>query len=178
MMTSLPLTPSGRFAFEHDLDGARNLPPEFARGPNGGCVGAHDRRANGSQRAIHIGVRVRGNHEGTGHDIAALDHDLVSNAGPGRIEIDSVLAAKDSIERYFLIGFVMILNIVIEREDQLLGIVDRLRTNSFELAHHSRGIVVRHHMEGADGNEVAGAQRTAGPSARWLARFFRQWSGA
>ena len=155
--------PFGEIAFEHDLNSARNLPPEFTRGPNSGRVGANDRRAYGPKRTIHVGVRVRCNYEGARRDIAALDHDLVSNAGAGWIEVHRVRGGE-GFDRAILplIGFVVILNIVIKREYQLFGVVDSRRTDTFELAHHCRGIVVRQDMEGANGNEVAGAQRPAG----------------
>ena len=63
---------------------------------------------------------------------------------------------------FFLVGFVFILNVVIEREDELLGIVDFLRADAFELAHYRRGVVVGHYVMRADGEEVASAQRALG----------------
>ena len=81
-------------AFEHNLDGARNLPPEFAGRPDGRRVGAHHRRADRAERAVHIGVRIGGDDKGAGQHIALLDHDLVADAGARRIEIDALLARE------------------------------------------------------------------------------------
>ena len=66
----------------------------------------------------------------------------------GWIEVDS-LAGGEGFDRAIFrsVGFVMVLNIVIEREDRLLGVVDCLRADGFELAHHRRGIVVGHGHE-------------------------------
>ncbi len=126
---------------------ARNLPPEFARGPDSGGVGANDRSADRAQSAVHIGVRIGGDDERAGHDIAALDHDLVSDARAGGIEIDAMLFGEGFDRAVFLlVGFVLILDVVIEREDELLGIVDFLRADALELAHHRRGVVVGHDM--------------------------------
>ena len=45
-----------QFSFEHNLDGSRNLPPEITGRPNGGSIGAHDRRAYRTESAVHVGV--------------------------------------------------------------------------------------------------------------------------
>ena len=85
--------------------------------------------------------------------------------------------AKASIARYFFrFGFVLILNVVIEGEDQLLGIVNLLRADGLELAHHRRGVVVGHDVMRADGDEIAGAQRALRPLGQvGSARFFQRW---
>ena len=91
----------------------------------------------------------------------------------GWIEVHSVGGREGFDGAIFsLIDFVVILNIVIKREYQLFGIVDRRRTDRLELAHHGRGIVVRQHMTGANGNEVAGAQRAAGSRGEVVLRDF------
>ena len=80
----------------------------------------------------------------------------------GWIEVHSVGGREGFDGAIFsLIDFVVILNIVIKREYQLFGIVDRRRTDRLELAHDGRGIVVRQDMIGTNGNEVSGAQRAA-----------------
>ena len=127
----------GELAFEADVDRTRDLPPEFAGSPHGGSVGADDGRAYGTERAIHIRVRVRGNHERTGDDIAALDHDLVADAGAGGMEVDPMLAGEGFDGAVFLqVGLVPVLDVMVEGENKLTGIANLLCANALELAHN------------------------------------------
>ena len=112
------------------------------------------------ERAVHVGVRIRGDDEGSRKDVAALDHDLVADAGAGRIEIDSMFPGEGFDGPVFLqVSLVMILDVVIEGEDQLLGVVDLRGAYRFEFAHHRRRVVVGHGVKRPDRNEVAGAQQ-------------------
>ncbi len=134
-----------QLAFQHDLNRARNLPPEFARGPHRGCIRANDRRSDRAQRAIHIGVRIRCHHKRTRHHITALHHDLVTNARPRRIEIHALLFCKGFNGAILLqVRFIPILDVVIECESKLLRIFHLLRADALELTHHRRRVVVRH----------------------------------
>src|SRR5262249_20627562 len=81
-------------AFQHNLDRSWNLPPELARGPDGGSVGPYDGSADRAQRAVHVGVGVGSNDERSGKDVAALYHDLVPDTRSCGIEVDLVLAGK------------------------------------------------------------------------------------
>ncbi len=66
----------------------------------------------------------------------------------------------------------LVLDVVIERKDQLLGILDLLRADALELAHHRRGIVMRHHAVRADGNKIPGPQRPLRPLGQVRLRDF------
>ena len=52
-----------QFAFQHNLNRPRNLPPEFTGGPGGSGISAHYRRANCAESAVHVGVRVGSDHK-------------------------------------------------------------------------------------------------------------------
>ncbi len=150
-----------KLAFEHDLDAARNLPPELAGGPDRCGVGADDRGPDRPQRAVHVGVRIGGDDERARQHVALLDHDLVADASARRVEVDAMLARK--LLHATILGqvrLVSILDIVIGGEDRLLRVVDSLGADGLELLHHGRGVVVRHHVIRADGEEVSGAQGT------------------
>ena len=126
-----------QLAFEHDLNRPRNLPPEFARSPNRGCIRTDNRRSNGAQRAVHIGMRIRCHRERTRNHIPALHHDLVPNARSGRIKIYTLLLRKRFNRAVLLeVRFFLILDVMIERERKLLRIFHLLRADALELAHH------------------------------------------
>ena len=147
-------------AFEDNLDAARNLPPEFPRGPYCCCVSADDGSADGPERTIHVGMRIGGDNERPGHHVSALDHDLVADARTRWIEFHAMLFGKCFDRAVLLqIGFVPVLDVVIESEDKLRWIVNLFGANALELAHDRRGVVVGHDAMRADGNEVTGAQR-------------------
>ena len=153
----------GQPAFQHDLNAARNLPPEIPGGPDRGGIGADNRSANGAQRTVHIGVRVGRDYKRSRHDISALNHDLVADARAGRIEIYPVLLREGFNRAVFLqIGFVVILYVVVQGENELPWNTYLLRADRLELAHDSRRVVVRHYVKWPDGNEIAGAPRSLG----------------
>src|SRR4029077_17310931 len=54
-----------------------------------------------------------------------------------------------------------ILNVVIDREHRLCRIRDCRGTDLLELWNHGTGVVVRHHMERTDRNEIAGAHHSS-----------------
>ena len=56
----------------------------------------------------------------------------------------------------------MILDVMVESKDKLLWIMNLLRTDCLEFTNHRRGIVVRHHVEWPDGDEVTRPQGTVG----------------
>src|SRR5580700_11264533 len=104
-------------------------------------------------------MRVGCDHEGSRRDISALHHDLMTDAGTRRIEVDAMLFRKCLDGPIFLvIGFVLVLDVVIECEDKLLWVVNLLGADAFELTHYRRGIVVGHHMMRPDRDEVPGPQ--------------------
>ena len=84
MITSLPRPRRRKFALQYDLDGARDLPPEFARRPDGGGVGTDHRRADRAQGTVHVRMRIGGHDEGSGQHVSLLHHDLVADAGARR----------------------------------------------------------------------------------------------
>src|SRR5581483_4857682 len=105
-------------------------------------------------------MRIGGNDERSRHDISALHHDLVSDAGARRIEVDALLFCERFNRAIFLlVGLVLVLNVVVEGEYQLFGIVNLFCANAFELTHHRGGVVVRHDSMRTNGNEVSGPQR-------------------
>ena len=61
------------------------------------------------------------------------------------------------------VRIVLVLDVVIERKNQLLGILDLLRPDGLELLHHRRSVVVRHDVVRTDGDEVPGPQRPLRP---------------
>ena len=149
-------------AAQHHLDGARDRPPERPRGPDRGGVGAHDRRADRAEGAVHVRVRVGGDHERTGDDVPLLAHDLVPDPGAGGVEIDPVRPGErldPAVLAEVLLGGV--LDVVVEGEHRLGGVGDARRADPRELRHHRRGVVVRHHVVGADREEVPGRERAA-----------------
>ena len=106
----------GQLAFEHHLDGARNLPPEFARCPDGCRVGANHGRADCAERAIHVGVRVGRDHEVARQHIATLHHDLVADARTRRVEVDAMLRSESFHAAVFgEVRLVRVLDVVVER---------------------------------------------------------------
>ena len=117
-----------QLALEHNLNGARNLPPELARCPDGGCVGAHHRRADRAQRAVHVGVRIGGDDERSRQHVTFLHHDLVADAGARRIEVDAVLA-RERLHAAVLrqVRLFRVLNVVIGSEHRLRRVVDTRR---------------------------------------------------
>ena len=87
----------------------------------------------------------------------------MADARAGGIEVDAVIFCEGfDGPVLFLVSFVFILDVVVEGEDQLLRIMDLLCADAFEFAHDRRGVVVRHHVVRADGDEVTGAQRALG----------------
>ena len=163
----------GKLAFENHLDAARNLPPELACCPHGCPIGTHDRSADRAQGSVHVGVRIGRHDERTRNHIAALHHDLVSYTRTSGIKVDAVLLG----ERFdravlLLVGFLLVLNIVVESEDELLGIVNLLRADPLELAHDCRRVVMGHYMKRPDGNEVPRAERAIGTFCKVSLRDF------
>ena len=88
----------------------------------------------------------------------------MADAGTSGIEINLVLFRKGFNRTVFLlIRFILVLNVVIESKNQLLRIIDLLRPDALELAHHGRGVVVSHHAVRANGEEVCRTQGSRGP---------------
>src|SRR5215469_4102251 len=99
----------GQLAFQPDFDRTWDLPPEFARGPNRSRIRAHDRCADRAERTVHVRVRVGSDDERPGHDVPALDHDLVPDARTGGIEVDAVLFSEGFDGAIFLlIRFILV----------------------------------------------------------------------
>jgi hypothetical protein len=105
-------------------------------------------------------VRVGGDDERARNHVSALDHDLVADAGTGRVEIDTMLFGEGLDGTiFFLIRFIPVLDVVVKREDELLCVLNLLCADPLELAHDGRGIVVSHDSVRADGNKVSRTQR-------------------
>ncbi len=153
-----------QFAFEHNLDGSRNLPPEIAGCPNGGSIGAHDRRTHCTESAVHVGVRIGGDHKRARHHVPAFHHDLVANAGTGGIKIHPVLLGE-RLNRavLLLIRLILILNIVVERKHELLRIMNFLRPDPLKLAHDRRSVVMCHDIARVNGDEISRTERPLRP---------------
>jgi hypothetical protein len=65
-----------------------------------------------------IGVRVGSYDERAGDHVATFDHDLVADAGAGRVEVDAVFFCEGFDGAVFLlVGFVLILDVVVEGEN-------------------------------------------------------------
>src|SRR5437588_248719 len=126
----------GKFSFEDDLHTTWDLPPELASGPDRSRVGANDGSAHGSQRPVHIRVRVRSNYKRSRYRITALDHYLVSNSRACWVKVHTVLF-RESVNGavLLLISLILVLDVVLERKDQLLRIVNLLCSNALEFAH-------------------------------------------
>lgn len=73
----------GHDADEVDLGNRGNLPPRLGGSPEGGGVGAHNRGTEGTDTTVAVAVTVTGDVHGAGPGEAALDHDLVADAGAG-----------------------------------------------------------------------------------------------
>src|SRR5579862_6408127 len=72
-----------------------------------------------------------------------------------------MLAGKSLYRAVFLdVRLVMILNVVIQGKHQLLRIRNLFRPNRFELAHHSRRVVMGQRVERPNREEVPCTQRT------------------
>ena len=97
-----------------------------------------------------------------------LDHDLMADTRPGRVEIDAMLARK-RFDPGVLAEVLRrrVLDVVIDRKNGLGWVENVCRTDRLEFAHHRRRIVVRHNVLGADVEKIAGV----GP----LPRLERSW---
>ncbi|MBA7611902.1 hypothetical protein ES703_19133 [subsurface metagenome] len=147
-----------QLAVQLDPGYRRNLPPGTSRGPDGGGVSTHHRRAQTSQAAVHVAVAVRGHHETARPGVALLAHDLVADAPPRRVEIDAHLTGKSlDVSVLLQVSLASILHVVIQGEYRLAGDSHFARADGPELAHHGAGVVVGHHVSGPDGDEVAAA---------------------
>ena len=76
------------------------------------------------------------------------------------IEVDSLLPGE-GFDRGVLrqVGWRLVLDIVIEDEDRLAGILHPRRTDGAELLHHRRGVVVGHDVPGSNREKIPGTQR-------------------
>ena len=82
------------------------------------------------------------------------------DAGARWIKIHTVLLGESLDGTVFgQVGVLFVLDIMIEGEDELFGIVNLLRANGLKFLHHRRRVVVRHNVVRANGDEVSGAQR-------------------
>src|SRR5215471_12227642 len=88
----------------------------------------------------------------------------MANASTDGVEIGSVFCGEAFDRVVFLeIGLVMILNVMVEGKDELLGIEDSLGADCLELANHGRGVVMCHHMKRTNRDKVAGTNGAIGP---------------
>src|ERR1700751_5511553 len=86
------------------------------------------------------------------------------NTSTDGVEIGPVFRGEAFNRMIFLhIGLVMILNVMVEGKDELLGIEDSLGADCLELANHGRGVVVCQHMKRTNRDKVSGADRAIGP---------------
>jgi hypothetical protein len=85
-----------------------------------------------------------------------LDHQLVTDAGPGREERHPLVVGElldaPVLGQVFFTG---VLDIVVEREDRLRRIGDPFRSDGPELGHDRAGVVVGHDVERPHGDHVA-----------------------
>src|SRR5437868_10567640 len=101
--------------------------------------------------------------ERTGNDVPLFDHDLMADAGAGGEEVDTVLAGEGfNGAVFFLVLVTLVLNVVVEGEDRLSRIENFFGANRLKLLHDRGRVVVRHHVEGVDGNKVTRAKRALG----------------
>ncbi len=89
-------------------------------------------------------------------DKSILDHELVADACPRRVEDDALLAGEGLDLGVFLeVGLGPVLNVVVKGEDRLPGIGHVGGADGAELGQHCSGVVVGHHVSGAHGDHVA-----------------------
>ena len=92
---------------------------------------------------------------------------------PGRIEIHALLFRERFNRAVFLqVRFILILDVMIERERELLRIFHFLRADALELAHHRRGVVVRHAAVRTNRQEIPRPQRPRRPFGHVFLRDF------
>ncbi len=153
----LPGHPGSEGAAQHHLHGGGDLPPEDAGGPDGGGVGTHHRSAHRAQAPVHVGVRIRGHHERPRNRVALLHHDLVADAASRWMELDPVLAGEGLYGPVLVeVRLGAVLDVVVQREDDLPGLVDARDAETLELRHHRRAVVVGHDVARPYGDEIPG----------------------
>ena len=158
-------------ALENDLRYRRDLPPCNSGCPDTRGIRPHDRSSQAANATVHVRVAVRGNSQSPWPCVALFHHDLMSDARPCRVEICSMKLRETFDGAVFVqIQLVPVLDIVIERKDELSGIPDFLRPDGLELLHHGRSIVMRHHAVRPDGNEVPRPQRPVRPFSQMCLR--------
>jgi len=102
-------------------------------------------------------VAVAGHAETTGFHITFFDHDLVPDAAPRRIGRDAV--GRGELGYGPVLGLVVlaeILDVMIEGEHGLPGVLDLGHAQPLELAHDRRGVVVGHDVIRNQRDVIAG----------------------
>src|ERR1035438_6503876 len=116
---------------------------------------------------------IRCDDERTWDHVPAFHHDLVSNARSRRLPIYSLLLGERFNRAILLqVRFVLVLDVMIERERKLLRILHFLGANALELAHHRRSVVMRHAAVRTNGQKIPRAQRTCWPLGHMLLHDF------
>ena len=83
----------------------------------------------------------------------------MANTGSGGVKTDAMRhRERFNGAIFFQVGFFLILNVMIEGKDKLLGRVNLFGSNCLEFAHHRRRVVVGHYIIGTDGDKISRAQ--------------------
>jgi len=105
-------------------------------------------------------MRVGRHNERARQDVAVRHHDLMADAGAGRVEVDALLSGEGlDLAVLGQVGLRLVLNVVVERENRLARIVDAIGTDGAKLLHDRGGVVVSHHVARSQRYDIAGAHR-------------------
>ena len=124
----------GHSAAQGDLCNRRYLPPGLASRPDTRRISADYGCTQTSNTTVHVRVAVGGHSKCTRPRVAFLDHDLVTDTASGAIEDDIVLLSKLLnllVLLQVLLG--LVLDVVVEGHDDLLGVADLGRADGHEL---------------------------------------------
>lgn len=94
-----------------------------------------------------IAVTVARDDHGPWPGVALFHHDLVSDAPARRVEIDTLLLRKlFDLSIFGQVLFRLVLHVVVQRHDDLLGVFESRRTDRKELERNRPRVVVCHAM--------------------------------
>lgn len=145
MLVDSPSHTRGQDSGEVDLGNRGDLEVCLTSGPDRRSVSSHHRSSKRTNATIGVGVGVRGHRNSARPGISLLNHDLMANTTAGAIEGNAVMAGELLDQSVFLqVGLALVLNIVIQRQYDLLGVVNFGGADRGELGHYGKGVVVGH----------------------------------
>jgi len=141
---------------KRDFGNGGDLPPGLARGPDTCCICSDHCGAQTPYTAVHVAVTVTGHRHRPWPRVALLHHDLMANSSASWVKVDSLLLGKLLNLLVLLeVRFTLILDIVVERHDDLLRVVDLASPNGHEFQGHRPGVIVCHTPVWREGDIVA-----------------------